>query len=282
MPRAKKIPAKSSTISGVEQDVNMDEASMSSREEESSNSNFTQALDKLTENITKVIDEKVNTVLSAINDQTVQFQALVERVGEAEERIAGVENSTESLHATVAVLQKKVNEMTAHIDDLENRGRRCNLRLLGLPEGTEGSDPVRFFEKWLPDYLKITTKAGRIKLDRAHHSLVSLQGPAQRPRPVIIKFHNFTDKQRVLDAARRVGTDPERSADAGPRISFFNDYSAMVIKKRKAFDDVKKRLQKMKIEYALLYPATLRLTVNGTIKRFASPEDATTFIDSLG
>ncbi|RXN12192.1 LINE-1 type transposase domain-containing 1 [Labeo rohita] len=148
-PKAKKIAPKSSTISGVEKDVDMDEASVISREEESSNSNFAQALDKLTENITKVIDEKVNTVLVAINDQTVQFQALVERVGQAEERIASVENSTESLQATVADLQKKLSEMSARIDDLENRGRRCNLRLVGLPEGTEGSDLVHFFEKWL-------------------------------------------------------------------------------------------------------------------------------------
>lgn len=186
MPKAKKIVSKSSTISDVEQDVNMDDVSVNSHEQESYNSNFAQALDKLTENITKVIDEKVNTVLSAINDQTVQFQALVERVGEEEERIAGVENSTECIQATVADLQKKVCEMSAHIDDLENRGGRCNLRLLGLPEGTEGSDPVCFFEKWLPDYLKITTKAGRIKLDRAHRSLTPLPGPAQRPRPVTL------------------------------------------------------------------------------------------------
>lgn len=219
----------------------------------------------------------MNTVLAAINDQTVQFQALVERVGQAEERIAGVENSTESLQGAVVDLQKKVSEMSAHIDDLENRGRRCHLQLVGLPEGTEGSDPVQFFEKWLPDYLKIETKAGRIKLDRAHHSLAPLPGPKQRPRPVIIKFHNFMDKQRVLNAARRVGTDPERSTDAGPRISFFSDFSAMVIKKCKAFDNIKKLLQKMKIEYALLYPATLRLTINGTVKRFDSPDGVTCF-----
>ncbi|KAL1268791.1 hypothetical protein QQF64_034154 [Cirrhinus molitorella] len=180
MPKAKKTVPKSSTISDVEQDANMDDASVTSREEESSNTNFAQALDKLSENITKVIDEKVNTVLSAISDQTVQLQALAERVGQAEERIAGVENSAESLQTTVADLQKKVSDMLAHIDDLENRGRRCNLRLVRLPEGTEGSDPVHFFEKWLPDYLKIATKAGRIKLDRAHRSsLVPLPGAAQ-------------------------------------------------------------------------------------------------------
>lgn len=85
-----------------------------------------------------------------------------------------------------------------------------------------------------------------------------------------------------MNTAHHVGTDPKRSTNEGLRISFFNDYSAIVIKKRKAFDDVKKRLQKMKIEYALLYPATLRLNINGTMKRFASPDDVTAFIDSLG
>lgn len=53
---------------------------------------------------------------------------------------------------------------------------------------------LRFFEKCLLNYLMITTKAGRIKLDHAHRSLAPLPGPAQRPRPVIIKLNNFTDK----------------------------------------------------------------------------------------
>ncbi len=139
MPKAKKIAPKSSAISGVEQDVNVDDVSVNSREEESSN-----------------------------------FEPGKSR----------------------------------------------------LPEGTEGSDPVHFIEKWLPDYLKITTKAGRIKLDRAHRSLAPLPGPTQRPRPVIIKFHNFTDKQRVLNAARHVGTDHD------PRGALMQDrefHSSMII-----------------------------------------------------
>ncbi len=116
------------------------------------------------------------------------------------------------LQATVADLQKKVSYMSAHIDDLENRGRRCICVYLGCQREPKAVIRCIFFEKWLPDYLKITTKAGRIKLDRAHRSLAPLPGPAQRPRPVIIKFHNFTDKQRVLTAARHVwhGSREER------------------------------------------------------------------------
>lgn len=80
------------------------------------------------------------------------------------------------------------------------------------------------------------TKAGRVKLDRAHRSQTSISGPNQRPRPVAINFHNFTDKQRVMDAARRIGSD--RIQCQGPRVSFFNEYSTAVVRRRKVFDEV--------------------------------------------
>lgn len=244
--------------------------------------NTLKALDKITDNITKVIDAKVDTVLAAIREQTTQIQALGARVGEAEGRIMSVEDATDSLQAKVTQLEKQVSGMLEHIDDLENRGRRCNVRLVGLPENAEGTDPVKFIETWLPSYLKITTKTGRIKLDRAHRSLAPKPDPKQRPRSIIMKFHNFSDKQRVMNAARRLGTEPDQPARNGPRISFFNDYSAAVVKKRKAFDEVKDRLKRINIDYALMYPATLKMTVNGVEKRFDAPEAAAAFLDSLG
>ncbi|CDQ75895.1 unnamed protein product [Oncorhynchus mykiss] len=84
-----------------------------------------------------------------------------------------------------------VCEMAEHIDDLDNRGRRCNIRVVGLSENSEGSRSVKFFEEWIPGYLQMDTKARCVKLDRAHRSQTSILGPNQRPRPVAIKFHNF-------------------------------------------------------------------------------------------
>ncbi len=98
---------------------------------------------------------------------------------------------------------------------------------------------------------------------------------------MIVKFHNFTEKQRVMNAARHLGTEQDHPAHTAPRISFFNDYSATVVKKRKAFDEVKDHLKKMNISYALIYPATLKMTVNGTDKRFNTLEEAAAFVDSL-
>ncbi|CAB1446926.1 unnamed protein product [Pleuronectes platessa] len=57
------------------------------------------ALSKITDNITKSLDVKVNTVLAAIREQTSQIQALATRVGDAETRISGVEDTTDVLQA---------------------------------------------------------------------------------------------------------------------------------------------------------------------------------------
>lgn len=72
--------------------------------------NTLQAMDRITDNITKVIDAKVDTVLAAIRDQTTQIQALGVRVGEAEDQITSVETTTDSLHAKMTHLEKQVGQ----------------------------------------------------------------------------------------------------------------------------------------------------------------------------
>ena len=153
------------------------------------------ALDNITDNLTKVIDAKISTVLDAIKEQTSQIQAVATRMEEAEKRIVDVEETALASEARIASLEKQVHDMLEHIDDLDNRGRRCNVRIVGLPEDSEGKDPVKFLERWIPEYLQMTVKDDRVKLDRAHRSMAPKPSPNQRPRPLIIKFHNFRDKQ---------------------------------------------------------------------------------------
>ena len=82
-----------------------------------------------------------------------------------------------------------------------------------------------------------------------------------------------------MDAAINFGSDG--SQHKGPKVSFFNDYSTAVVRRRKAFDEAKARLRRMKMDYALLYPATLKIMVNGSPKKLYTPEEAAAFIDSL-
>lgn len=141
-------------------------------------------------------------MLAAIKEQTSEIQALGIRVGEAESRIAHVEGETESLQGKVETLEKQVNDLV--VDDLDNRGRRCNIRVIGPTEGLEGSN------------------------------------------------------------------------------SFFNDYSAALLRKRKAFQDMKELLKKMDVDDALIYPAILRMTINGAVKKFDTLSGASAFLKVPG
>lgn len=63
-----------------------------------------QAMDCTTQNITKFINGKIDTVLAAIKEQTSHIQELGIQVGEVESRNANVESETESLQGKVKTL----------------------------------------------------------------------------------------------------------------------------------------------------------------------------------
>lgn len=236
---------------------------------------------------------KFTTVLEAIKEQTSQIHAVATRVEEAEMRILDVEETTVASEAKIAALEAQVRDLIEHVDDLDNRGRRCNVSIIGLPENTEGTDPVTFLETWIPEYLQMKVKGNRVKIDRAHRVMARANSKnkgkdgkegsnrCSRPRPLIIKLYNFRAKQRIMAAARKLGSRDSESASTEPKISFFNDFSAGVVRRRKAFEGVKARLRKMKVEYALLYPATLRVTLGDSVKNFTSPRDAELLAQSL-
>lgn len=234
---------------------------------------FRQTIQEITANITRVIDEKLGPLSQTLQAHAQQLKKIEERTTEAENRISAAEHISETAEMRIQALENQVQSMAEHIDDLENRGRRKNVRVIGLPEDAEGSNPTKFFESWIPDLLGLETKAGRVKIERVHRTLAPKPGPNQRLRPVLIRFHNFADKQRVLDATRRSGTVRYQESS----IMFFQDLSAVVLSKQ----NVKKRLRDKGAKYMMLYPATLKIIHGGETRSFDSPAKAKVFVDTL-
>ncbi len=85
----------------------------------------------------------------------------------------------------------------------ENYSRCLNIWVAGLAKGTETGQSVDFFESWLPHFLKITNKSGHIKLETVHRSVAQKLDPNKNPRSLLLQFHTFRDKQRVMEAERR-------------------------------------------------------------------------------
>lgn len=104
--------------------------------------NIIQALDNITGSLTKVINTKITTVLDAIKEQTSKIQAVDTRIEEPEKGIVDVEETVVASKARIASLEKQVCNMPEHIHDLYNQGHGCNVGVIGLPEDSEGKDPV--------------------------------------------------------------------------------------------------------------------------------------------
>lgn len=67
---------------------------------------------------------------------------LCSRVSEAERRVGQTEDIATEHTASIHTLQTKVRALEYKVDDSENRNRRNNLRIVGIPEGAEGRNPL--------------------------------------------------------------------------------------------------------------------------------------------
>lgn len=220
------------------------------------------------------------SVLSAVQEIKNQVAECFGRLTQTEERISQTEDSVSTLQSTTSALEKKVTALTWKIDDLENRSRRSNLRLLGLPEKSEGSDACTFLESWLSEALDMGPLRKPLAIERAHRIGYMRKAAADgnsTPRVMIVKFLDYRDKEHVMRAARA----KKDVLFKNHRIMFFPDLSAEVNKQRRQFDEVKKKLRAKGLMYGFIFPARLRVTVDGQAHVFQSPSEVNDFLMSL-
>ena len=99
--------------------------------------------------------------------------------------------------------------MEENTEDLENRGRRKNIRLFGLKEGAEGTRPLLdFINVMLPQWLGT-------KPDSAVHN---------QNRVVLLCFLNYQDKEFVLCSTRQWDITHD-----GSKLAFVRDFSVETI-----------------------------------------------------
>lgn len=181
------------------------------------------------------------------------------------------------MEAAVKSLQSQTTVLLERVDDLENRSRRSNLRIINIPEGSEkDQDPTKF----VSDLLMGVTGPGVFnyppEIERAHRSLGPRPGDvgAVKPRAFIVKFLRFQDKEKVLRWARQHKLDYR-----GSELRVYPDISAALAKKRAAFNAVKNSLCRKGIKFRLLHPARLQISFRNDNYYFDSPQKAQDFYD---
>ncbi len=226
----------------------------------------------------------VNSLLkTALKPVTDSLDSIKETLVSHADTIKTIETSLSAHSDKITELESAYEELlvknemlTAKLDDLENRSRRSNLRITGVPERMEGSDPVKFMSLLFQEILGAEVFPHPPVLDRAHRlGRVTDAGgkPSSKPRAFIVCFHYHGDKERIL-ARRR-----EELIFQGHRINIYPDLSASLARQRAAFNAVKSSLYRRKIRFGLRYPARLQVEFNGEILFFNTPKEAQAFYD---
>ncbi|GAA6080337.1 uncharacterized protein LOC111579457 [Tachysurus ichikawai] len=108
-------------------------------------------------------------------------------VDEAERRISSPEDSAATAEWQLTRLKEMVYQLQAKIDDLENRGRRKNLKIVGLPEKSEGSGSLSaFLRDMIPKWLDLPVDFPALDIERAHRSpTFASNNPNAAPRSIL-------------------------------------------------------------------------------------------------
>lgn len=88
--------------------------------------------------------------------------------------------------------------------DLENRGRRNNIRLRGIPESVSPTNLKPTVELVLNSYLNRRSEDA-IELDRVHRVAGGRSSKLGQPRDVLCRVHFFATKEAIMRAAWEKG-----------------------------------------------------------------------------
>lgn len=163
-----------------------------------------------------------------------EMQAVRAEVNTLTTRMEVGENSLAALERRVIVVEGKqdaqteaLQEQALRLEEMEDRSRRNNLRLRGLPEATGPEDledtAVAIFRS-LPG----TDLPEHVEIDRIHCALGPKPTDPLRPRDVICRIHHYIQKEQILRKAW-AAEDPEID---GATVKILPDLSRATLQRR--------------------------------------------------
>lgn len=163
--------------------------------------------------------------------------------------------------------------LLSRLEDEENRSRRSNLRLRGIPETI---DDLQSFTTALFQELAPSIPIERLEFDRIHRALTRRQtdGP---PRDIIIKLHFFRTKEQLLAAARNNNTLQFQSHT----YQLFADLAPLTIAKRRAMKPQLQVLIQHQLKYTWRFPFALQFSYQGQQHTCTTPESLQRLLESL-
>ena len=141
----------------------------------------------------KTIDSKVEECEKSSQFVSNEFEKTKKELKSANDDLKRLNGKCKDFEKAVNTLETKNKTLEDKTNDLEFRSLRENLLFHGIPEG-----PNENCEDLVHQFLTDILEIGQVvKIDRAHR----LGKPKGRVRPIVVKFHNYKDRELIRTKA---------------------------------------------------------------------------------
>lgn len=197
---------------------------------------------------------------------SADLKAQSDNMEEAQARIVELEDWQSEAKRELLNMSTQAQRMQEKMTDLEGRSRRNNIRIFGIPEGTEENSANKFLERFLSTELELPEDTP-LQIQRAHRALAQKPPPKATPRSMVVNFLQFETKELVLSQAWR-----KKIHLGEKRIFFDHDYATAVVQKRREYIAIKKILTAKRIRFQT--PLTrMRIHWDSGVKTYDSAGD---------
>lgn len=140
-----------------------------------------------------VLKHEIKPVQEALVGISNKLALLEGEIAHTSKRVANLEDTSKDL-------QTQVLNVALQVVDLEDRSRRNNIRVRGVPDSISGTEITPLVKKICNHYLQ-QDEDSHIEFDRIHR-VAGARGPnGSRPRDILVRIHKYKIKEAIMQAA---------------------------------------------------------------------------------
>ncbi|CAH2282452.1 Hypothetical predicted protein [Pelobates cultripes] len=196
-----------------------------------------------------MLSAELRKELYEVGQRTSQVEKKMDKFAEAHNSLA------DKLQEMEAALQ----EHKLKLVDIEDRIRRNNLRIRGIPESVLPSALntylLDFFQAFIPEI-----HPDQLLIDRAHRLRRPQHLPTTAARDVIVRVHFFHAKERLARDCRAA-----EMLEPYQVLKIFTDLSAVTLQFRKRMAPITAALRTHRVAYRWGFPAKLLISYKNGI-----------------
>lgn len=226
--------------------------------------------------LSRMTEDIKASIAAAVDDIREDLRTLTGKVTELKEKEVKTTGAIRQLDKVAWAHNRHLLEMSRHMEDLDNRGRRQNIRVRGVPESIE---PIQIDAALTAIFnaLLERDKETPIDLVRAHRALRTRATADTNPRDIICCLASFKLKEEILSRART----QDEIVFQGNQISLYQDLAPQTLQQRRALKPLLSVLKDQNIPYRWRFPFGLSASRNGRTYLLKNPDELEEFCHDL-